>query len=154
MILIEDTRQKESKHDNIKAYCDMNNIVIVQKVLQVGDYMLGEFKDYRYKETGNISVDTKADIGELANDLYRDKISFNKKYSKCYHNNIKLVVLVEEEIKSMKELLSWTSKHTKINGRMLYNMIHTLKVSYGIRFMFCDKKDTCKNIIRILNGEI
>lgn len=130
---------------NIERYCRENNITMIPKCLNVGDYML---------ENGTIAVDTKKDLGELANDLYRDKLAFNKKYKKCYQDNVKLVVLVEEEIKSLSQLVSWKSNHTKINGRFLIDMITDLKVSYGIKFCFCDKKHTGENLMKILNNEV
>lgn len=144
MKLLVDTRQKKSKHLNIERYCSENNITIIPQCLNVGDYML---------ENGNISVDTKQSLLELANDLYLDKLSFNKKYKKCYKEKIKLIVLIEEPIKSIKELLSWQSKHTKVNGRFLFDMINDLKLSYGIDFKFCDKKHTGEYLIKLLKGE-
>lgn len=141
MILIEDSRNKIGKHDNIIRYCKDNGIEIQRKVLNVGDYMLPQ---------GTKAIDTKANIDELANDLYRDKKDLNKKYKKCLHDKIKLIVLIEEPIKNISELKSWQSKHSKINGRLLIDLIHTLQISYGIRFIFCHPKDTGAKILELL----
>lgn len=102
---------------------------------------------------GKVAVDTKASIAEMAIDAYTDKKSLNKKYRKCYEQGIKLIVLVEEEISSLQELCKWKSKHTKINGRMLLDLIHTLQISYGIKFKFCNKKDTGRVLVELLKGE-
>lgn len=144
MTLIEDFRQKSGKHENIHRYCQENNIEIVPMVLNVGDYMF---------PGGKISVDTKKDIAETANDLYRDKMAFNRKYKKCLIDGIKLIVLIEEEVKSLSDLVKWRSKHTKITGRYLLEMIETVKRSFGVEFYFCDKENTGENIIRLLKGE-
>ena len=141
MILIEDSRNKIGKHDNIIRYCKDNGIEIQRKVLNVGDYMLPQ---------GTKAIDTKANIDELANDLYRDKKDLNKKYKKCLHDKIKLIVLIEEPIKDISELKSWQSKHSKINGRLLVDLIHTLQISYGIRFIFCHPNDTGAKILELL----
>ena len=141
MILIEDSRNKIGKHDNIIRYCKDNGIEIQRKVLNVGDYMLPQ---------GTKAIDTKANIDELANDLYRDKKDLNKKYKKCLHDKIKLIVLIEEPIKNLSELKSWKSQHSKINGRLLVDLIHTLQISYGIRFIFCHPKDTGAKILELL----
>jgi len=53
MILLCDTRQQIGKHKNIEQYCNRHGIEMVQKCLNVGDYM---FPD------GTISVDTKQDL--------------------------------------------------------------------------------------------
>lgn len=144
MTLIEDVRQKSDKHNNIHRYCQDNNIEIVPMVLNVGDYMF---------PNGKVSVDTKQSLLELANDLYHDKLAFNKKYKKSLHDGIKLAVLVEEEINSLSDLVKWRSKHSKITGRYLLEMIETVKRSFGVEFYFCNKENTGENIIRILKGE-
>ena len=108
-------------------------------VLEVGDYMLGTFEGGRYKAIGNVSIDTKQDLTELASDLYKDKLQFNKKYRKCFDNKIQLYVLVEEEVNDINDILSWSSKHTKINGRLLIDMIDRVRKSYGVKFVFCKR---------------
>lgn len=143
MILIEDSRNKIGKHNNIFKYCKDNNIEIQRKVLNVGDYMLPQ---------GTKAIDTKQSLSELANDLYNDKLAFNKKYKKCLQDGIKLIVLVEEKINNLNELVSWKSKHSRINGRFLLDMIHTIKVSYGVKFVFCDKEDTPRKIFELLGA--
>ena len=142
MILLCDTRQKENKHKNIERYCRDNNITMIQQCLDVGDYM---FPD------GTIAVDTKKDVLELANDLYRDMKAFNKKYKKCYEKGIELWVLIEEKINNLNELANWRNSHTKVNGRLLIDMMHRLKVSYGVRFKFASKHESPKILIEILN---
>ena len=144
MILLCDTRQKKGQHLNIERYCSENNITMIPKCLNVGDYML---------ENGTMAVDTKKDVEELCSDLFRDKKAFNKKYKKCYKDGIKLIVLVEEKIKGINDILAWKSQHSKITGRYLLEMINDVKISYGIEFYFCDKKDTGRYLIKLLNGE-
>lgn len=101
-------------------------------------------------KNGKIAVDTKKDIGELCSDLFRDKCAFYKKYKKCYKDGIKLIVLIEEKIKDHKDLINWKSKHSKLNGRFLVEMINEVKISYGVQFYFCDKNDTGSNLIKLL----
>ena len=143
MILIEDSRNKIGKHNNIFKYCKEHGIEIQRKVLNVGDYMLPQ---------GTTAVDTKADIEELASDLHRDKLALNKKYKKCLKDGIKLIVLVEEKVNNLNELVAWKSKHSRINGRLLLDMIHTIQVSYGVKFVFCDKKNTGETLLKLLKG--
>jgi ERCC4-type nuclease len=141
MILLCDTRQKAHKHLNIELYCREHNITMVQRCLNVGDYQI---------QGGQVCVDTKKDILELAQDLHRDRLSFNKKYKKCLKEGLKLIVLVEQPISSNRDILEWKSKYTKITGRYLFDMITELKMSYGIRFMFCGKNETGRVLINIL----
>ena len=150
-LIIQDTREKSGKHLNIEHYCKSINIKIVRKTLNVSDYMLGEIKDGELRRINNITVDVKGGgLLELANDLHRDKLAFNKKYKKCLKEGLKLIVLVEQPISNNREILEWKSKYTKITGRYLFDMITDLKMSYGIRFMFCGKNETGRVLIHLL----
>lgn len=153
MIILQDAREKRGQHNSIEEYCKSNDIPLFRVMLDVGDYMFGSFENGKFKPIGERSVDCKKDLSELASDLYRDKLSFNKKYRKCFDSGIKLYVLIEQDIKSLRDIINWSSPHTKINGRMLLDMIDRLRVSYGIKFMFCNPCDTGKTIISILKGE-
>ena len=154
MMIIQDTNEKIGHHENIEQYCDENSIALYRQRLEVGDYMLGTFDGQCIKPIGNISVDVKGGgLTELATDLYRDKQAFNKKYSKCYKNHIRLVVLVEEDVKNIKDIVHWKSPHTRITGKTLLEMIHDVKIMYGVKFMFCKKEDSGKNVVKILKGE-
>lgn len=144
LTLLQDCRERHGHHNGIETYCREHNITIIRKRLNVGDYM---FPD------GKIAVDTKQSLAELASDLYRDKLAFNKKYKKCLQDGIKLIVLVEEPIKSLSEIVKWKPQHGKISGRMLLDLINTVKLSYGVDFRFCDKKNVGEVVISLLKGE-
>ena len=152
LIMVQDAREKKSKHDNIENYCREHNIPIVRKMLDVGDYRLATINNTGQLEyINNRALDTKGGGAlELANDLYRDKLQFNKKYKKCYNQGIELYVLVEQEIKSLNDILSWSSPHSKISGKMLYDMIDRVRKSYGVKFVFCRKENVAQTIINIL----
>ena len=153
MLIIQDQRERHGHHSNIEEYCKQHEIPIIRKRLEVGDYMLGTIENGRVKPIGKRSVDVKSlGASELAKDLYQDKKSFNKKYRKCYEQGIELYVLVEQEIKSLNDILSWSSPHSKINGRMLYDMIDRVRKSYGVKFVFCRKENVAQTIINILTG--
>ena len=153
IFLIQDTREKISHHNNIENYCKKISLPIIKKKLDVGDYRLANIdENQNITFINNVSVDIKGGgLLELSNDLYRDMKAFNKKYRKCYEQGIKLWVLVEEKINTLDELADWHNAHTKVNGRMLIDMMHRLKVSYGVRFKFASKHESPKILIDILN---
>ena len=151
MLIIQDCREKIGHHQPIIEYCKSHEIPLIRKRLEVGDYMLGEIKCGKVVPIGKRSIDTKSGgIAELCGDLYRDKVAFNKKYKKCYENGIELYVLVEQEIKSLTDILSWSSPHSKVSGKMLYDMIDRVRKSYGVKFVFCKKENVAQTIINIL----
>ena len=154
MLIIQDQRERHGHHNNIEEYCKQHDIPIIRKRLEVGDYMLGTIENGRAKPIGKRSIDVKSGaLLELSNDLYRDKVAFNKKYKKCLDNGIELYVLVEQEIKSLNDILSWSSPHSKISGKMLYDMIDRVRKSYGVKFVFCRKENVAQTIINILQGD-
>ena len=150
MLIIQDQREKHGHHNEISNYCKEHEIPLIRKRLEVGDYMLGEIKCGKVVPIGKRSIDTKQDMSELASDLYRDKLAFNKKYKKCYEQGIELYVLVEQEITSLNDILSWSSTHSKISGKMLYDMIDRVRKSCGVKFVFCRKENVAQTIINIL----
>ena len=152
MLIIQDCREKCGHHLAIEQYCKTHEIPLIRKRLEVGDYMLGEIKCGKVLPVGKRSIDTKAHLQELCGDLYRDKVAFNKKYKKCLDNGIELYVLVEQEIKSLNDILSWSSPHSKISGKMLYDMIDRVRKSYGVKFVFCRKENVAQTIINILTA--
>ena len=152
MLIIQDQREKHGHHNEISNYCKEHEIPLIRKRLEVGDYMLGEIKCGKVVPVGKRSIDTKQSLSETASDLYRDKTEFNKKYRKCYEQGIELYVLVEQEIKSLNDILSWSSPHSKISGKMLYDMIDRVRKSYGVKFVFCSKEIVAQTIINILTG--
>lgn len=151
MLIIQDQREKHGHHNNIEEYCKQHDIPIIRKRLEVGDYMLGTIENGRVKPIGKRSVDVKSlGASELAKDLYQDKVNFNRKYRKCYEQGIELYVLVEQKITSLNDILSWSSPHSKISGKMLYDMIDRVRKSYGVKFVFCSKERVAQTIINIL----
>ena len=150
MLIIQDCREKCGHHLAIEQYCKSNEIPLIRKRLEVGDYMLGEIKCGKVVPIGKRSIDTKKSLSETASDLYRDKVAFNKKYKKCLDNGIELYVLVEQEIKSVNDIFEWSSPHSKISGKMLYDMIDRVRKSYGVKFVFCRKENVAQTIINIL----
>ena len=143
MEILQDHREKKGQHDLVEQYLKQQGIVLRRVRLNVGDYMF---------PNGKVSIDLKKDLDELASDLYRDKKEFNKKYKKCLQDGIKLIVLVEERVLNLNDLVKWKSAHSRLNGRYLLDMIHTIQVSYGVKFMFCGKKETGKKILELLGA--
>ena len=58
MVLYEDTRQQVYKHENVRKYCLKHDIEIIRQALNVGDYQIAG--------KGDVSVDTKYGVPELA----------------------------------------------------------------------------------------
>ena len=148
MVLLEDTRNKEGKHKNVHEYCRRKGLEIVRKKLDVGDYMLPD---------GNISVDTKEHLDELARNLMNrsDRSRFWREVRRARETGIVLIVLCEHgnPIRTINDVPKWKSRYSQIHGRRLLDEMIRLEMSYGIRWVFCDKRSTGKRIIELLTEE-
>lgn len=102
MILLEDTRNQISKHKNVFKYCQENNIEIVRTKLIVGDYM--------FPLVSGISIDTKADLNEILNNVtqkrFRNELLLSKKLG------IHLVILIEhsKDIACIDDIKNWKNQ--------------------------------------------
>ena len=127
------------------AYFSANCDWEVRK-LDVGDYML---------EGGKITIDRKENLDELAKNLTnaRDHARFMKEVRRAREQGLKLIVLCEHggQIKSIPDVASWTSKYSPVSGRFLMERIYQVHISYGVEFLFCDKRTTARRILELLN---
>lgn len=148
MVLLEDTRNKDGKHENVRRYCLKHGIEIIRKKLNVGDYM---FPD------GHISIDTKEHLDELSRNLMNrsDSSRFWREVRRAREDGILLVVLCEHggAVRTINDVPKWKSKFSQMHGRRLIDEMIRLEMSYGVRWEFCDKRSTGKRIIEILQEE-
>lgn len=142
-----DTRERKNEH--IKAYFEKHCIEYEIRKLDVGDYQI--------EGKPQISVDRKRNLAELSKNLMnaKDHSRFWKEVRRARDQKIKLFVLVEHggQIKSIEDVAKWTDKYSGVSGRALMDEIYRVHISYGINFLFCDKRSTARRIIEILEGK-
>ena len=144
MKLTVDSREKKNAH--ILAWFDKNGIEYEVKKLDVGDYMI---------DGGAISVDTKRSIDELSTNMLNraDHARFWREVRRAKDTGIKLIILIESnKYKDIPSLIGWKSKYSGVNGRSLIDAIYCTHISYGVDFLFCNKRSTGKRIVELLQG--
>ena len=149
MVILCDTRQQAGKHENIERHFQRSGIKTARQALYVGDYTIAD--------DGSRSVDTKQDVLELAHDIMsEDHDRFKRECERAQDAGIKLLVLVEETLPD-GGLLNWVSPkdkngrpRTKISGQALRAALCTMRIKYGVRFRFCDPKQTGRAIVDYL----
>ena len=155
------------KHKNIGLYCKRHGIELVRQCLSVGDYMLGEMVNGEIKPVGNISIDTKADCLEIASNICSsDHKRFKAECERSQRLGIQLIVLVEEAVPfgqiDLWEVPRWrtSSKYhrfgdpmTLVEPRTLAKAMQTMTDKYGVRFRFCNRRETPRRLIKYLKGE-
>lgn len=147
MLLVDDREkwtQSGSRDVHLKNYFDRHGIMYRVQRLDVGDYML---------EGGSISVDRKYSIEEISKNLTNaaDSARFMREVRRAYSSGIRLVVLIEQRgITCHDGVSSWRSKHTGVSGAELLKRMFKLEMSYGVRFMFTDRRNCGRRIMEIL----
>ena len=93
---------------------------------------------------------------EMYNCVVNDKSRFMKEVRRCYEKRIKLYVLIEHggQIKSLADVPKWVPKYGTVSSREIAERLYRLHISYGVDFVFCDKRSTGKKIVEILNSKI
>ena len=152
MVLYEDTRNQVGKHKNIHQYCEQAGIEILRQALNVGDYMISN--------KGDISVDTKMDVRELAMDVFQDHERFRGECERAKRCGIQLIVLTEESLPGGR-LDQWRpplgrdgKPVTRINPTTLRKALITMQQEYGVKFRFCDGRSTGRLLIEYLEGRM
>lgn len=151
MVLLEDTRNQPGKHKNIEAYCKQNGIEIIRTKLLVGDYMLAG--------KGDISVDTKMGVPEIASNVFQEHERFRAECETAQRCGIQLIVLIEEVLPGGR--LDWWRSPTGRDGLPKYKFdparlrqaMITMQNKYEVKFRFCDGRSTAKTMIEYLKGE-
>lgn len=150
MVIYEDTRQKAGRHKNIADFCRANDIEIIRQALNVGDYQIAG--------RGGVSVDTKMSVMELAYNIFQGHERFRAECERAQRCGIQLIVLTEENLPGGR-LEKWTAPIGEDGLPMAHFSPETLKKAmlsmqekYGVRFRFCDLKETGRVLIGYLTG--
>ena len=151
MVVIEDTRQKQDKHDIKHASFDEIGVEILRCALPFGDYA------YPPK----IAVDTKENIQEIAANLVGDHSRFRQECINAKNAGCHLYILIETEwttINSVEDVHSWYNPRLiysskAVTGEKLEKIMKTMQKKYGVTFLFCRPEDSANTIIKILNGD-
>ena len=147
MFIIEDTRQKAGMHD-IKHKCfEEMGVGLVRNMLPFGDYALPP----------SISIDTKADMAEIASNIGSDHKRFKRECMAAKNAGCQLIILVENDdgIRSVMDVHKWINpeliyRPRAITGERLQKAMLTMSERYGVKFEFCAPEEAAKRIVELL----
>lgn len=153
--LIIDSREKQKAIKNILKAFDSKGINYETSKLLFGDYM-----DFSRPQ---IVVDRKQNIAELAKNCTVDHDRFIRELDRAKKAGSRLVILVEQNrykdrdkwvrVETISDLMLWSSPHTTIRGEKVFRILSSWVAKYPIEVRFCDKRNTGKEILRIIYGE-
>ncbi|MBR6907713.1 ERCC4 domain-containing protein [bacterium] len=143
-LIVVDTREKKNK--KILQYFDKNSINYIVSKLNYGDYML-------YKDN-SVVIDRKNNLLELAHNLCNtlEHERINREITRAKQDGCKKFVFLisESKIKSIEDIINWSSPHTKVKGETLLKIMSTMKKKYDIHFIICSKKNISQKIVELL----
>lgn len=169
MIILEDTRQQDSKHNKKKQWFEKNGIEVKRTKLYVGDYT--------FPKNQSVCVDTKKDIQELIGDICgKQHERFREELIRAKEADIKLYILVENESITINErkgiyspfidcldnlhkfvnprLFIWRNGKqlypTATKGITLQKACMTMEKKYGVEFIFCRPYQAAEKVIELL----
>lgn len=149
MIIQEDSRQKEKKHQRKHDYWLQHGDEIIRSKLPYGDYALPP----------TIAVDTKEDVKEIAMNCCGSGPERRRFVAECKlakEAGAQLVFLIEDRrVKSIDDLMGhgiWLHSKRVVPGEQLAMSMAVLSERYGVRFEFCHPDKAAERIKQILSG--
>lgn len=144
MVLLEDTRNKVGQHKNIAKYCEENGILLRRSKLFVGDYQIAN--------KGDIVVDTKESVLEVAGNVFQEHHRFRDECIRAQEAGIQLIILTEEVLPNGRLDLWIPPMAVKFNPVTLRKAMITMQEKYGVKFRFCENRDTGRVMVEYLTG--
>ncbi len=148
-----DSREKQKAITNIIKEFDRQSVTHFSSKLPVGDYMS--------LDNARFAVDRKQNLLEVCNNVCQDHKRFVSELKRANEFGIRLVFLVEHSrnIKSLDDVLKWINPRLKtsslaVSGERLFKILSTMEKTYNTKFYFCDKANTGKRIIELLNEQV
>ena len=161
-----DSREKKAELKRITAQFDHLGIDYFVSKLYVGDYMS--------LDNPRLVVDRKKDLQELIGNVTQQHERFRAELVRAKKHGIHIVILCEHggDITTLDDLIFWHNprlsqgtwkmqdghpvkvlKYPKATtGQQLHKALTTMSERYDVEFVFCDKKHTGAEIVRILGG--
>lgn len=149
MLIIEDTRNKDGKHQRKHDYWNEAGVDWLRSALPFGDYCAAP----------KVAVDTKQDIQEVVANMCgagKEKARFRRECEKAQAAGCRLIFLIEDRRYSdPKDLIGgqiYIHNGQIIPGDQAYLAMMMHQERYGCEFRFCDPADSGRIIVEILEG--
>lgn len=146
-----DTREKKNELERIEPKLNELGYETIHSKLWVGDYQL--------IHNTAIVVDRKKDLNELIGNVTQQHERFRNECVRAQAHGIKLIILCEHGhgIRTLDDLDRWKNPRIKYSkrattGKTLKKILETMTMLYDVEFLFCDKEETPKKIIELLEG--
>lgn len=145
-----DSREKKSELKRIQNQFDHLGVHYFVSKLYVGDYMS--------LDNPRKVIDRKKDLGELCSNVTQQHERFRAELVRAKENGIQVIILCEHggNIRQLEDVFFWENPRRRhspkaTSGAQLFRSLCTMRDRYGVQFAFCDKRQTGKEIVRLLS---
>lgn len=161
-----DSREHQKERERIEKQFDKLGVDHFVSKMFVGDYM--------NLDNARLVIDRKQDLNEVCGNVCQQHERFRAELVRGQENGIQIIILVEEpNINDLVDVYFWENPRKKsykwvmknghpwktecakppLQGKQLYKSLETMQKRYGVRFEFCNPKDTGARIVELLGGE-
>ena len=138
-------------HELKHAHFEQMGVQLIRNMLPFGDYAMPP----------SISIDTKANMDEIASNIGTDHRRFKNECVAAKNAGCQLIILVENTngIASVNDVHKWINpelvyRPRAITGERLQKAMITMSERYGVRFEFCKPEEAAERIIELLGVKV
>ena len=149
LTILVDTREKPRAIVKILAEFEKQGVTVVRRALN--------FADYFNPDTPGRIIDRKQNLLEVAGNVVQQRARFLREVERCNRAGCHMIVLIEHspQIRKLEDVIRWKNPRLKVSplavsGERLFRIMKAMEIRYGIEWQFCDKRQTGKRIIEIL----
>lgn len=151
LCILVDTREKKNKH--ILETFDLLGIKYKKQKVDYGDYsvMLIKNEDLGILEDTilSVSVERKASLDEIGNNLTNAKTRFEKEMMRCVGDNGLMIIMIEDAV--YNDIVDKKYKN-KITEKQFLGLLHSIFTKYRVPFIFINKDMSALFIYKILES--
>lgn len=146
-----DSREKARAITLIQKHFDQNGIKHFSTKLFVGDFM--------NPEKPLLFIDRKQNIAEIAQNATSGHARVKRELGRLDEIGGKMFFLIEQDtidgkpIECLEDIILWAPRYGEIAGERVYKVLSAWKYKHNVEFVFCSKKNTGKEIIRLLGEQ-
>lgn len=144
-----DSREKPRAITRILAEFQKQGVKYYTSKLYVGDYM--------NLDNPRLVIDRKQNLNEVALNVCQEHKRFIDELIRARDAGIHLIILVEHgrSIETLEDVIWWDNPRLQVSpkamtGEKLYKIMYTISEKYGCEWAFCQKANTGKKILELL----
>lgn len=146
-----DSREKSRAIKKIVEEFERQDVRYFVSKLYVGDYI--------NMERPLVIIDRKQNIAEIAANATSGHKRVKKELERLDEMGAKMYFLIEQDridgkpITCLEDIMLWKPKYGEIIGERVYRILKSWEYKHDIEYVFCSKRNTGKEIIRLLRTE-